>query len=192
MKRRNFIGLSLGSVVAASSQRLRADTSLQRKVPYKNYGRRIKQAPYGNDVPRSISFYNRVSPYIANAGLLLDDGLAVAQQLGFSMILDLRDSSENGVKEEISLADELDIPYVNIPVKTRAPVWDQVDEFISIAHDTSNYPILLHCVTANRSGAMWTLYRAKMGVPPEIAIEEGRAAGLESREQAVRLQLGLG
>jgi len=46
-------------------------------------------------------------------------------------------------------------------------------------------------VTSNRSGAIWSLYRARMGVPAEIAIQEGRAAGLESREAAVRDRLGI-
>ena len=43
--------------------------------------------------------------------------------------------------------------------------------------------------SSNRSGAIWALYRASVGVSPLTAIEEGRAAGLASREAAVRKAL---
>ncbi|MGM0433602.1 MAG: hypothetical protein ACQEQ1_02985 [Pseudomonadota bacterium] len=37
----------------------------------------------------------------------------------------------------------------------------------------------------NRVGAMWALYRHHVGVPAEMALEEGKAAGLKtSREPA--------
>jgi hypothetical protein len=39
---------------------------------------------------------------------------------------------------------------------------------------------------------MWALYRAANGVPPRLAVQEGRTVGLKpSREGAVRKQLGL-
>jgi hypothetical protein len=41
-------------------------------------------------------------------------------------------------------------------------------------------------------GAIWALYRAAQGVPPAIAVQEGRTIGLKpGREAAVREQLGL-
>ena len=65
-------------------------------------------------------------------------------------------------------------------------------EFAKIVEDPANYPILLHCESSNRVGAMWALYRASKGVPNEIAIEEGRQVGLKtSREPAVREMLGM-
>ena len=38
---------------------------------------------------------------------------------------------------------------------------------------------------------MWALYRHQVGVPAEIALEEGRAVGLDSLEPGVRERLGL-
>lgn len=149
------------------------------------------QAPFGGVVTSAIANYNRVSPYIANAGLLLEGGLEEAQRLGFKLVIDLRAADEKGVDEEQALANKLGIKYSIIPVATRAPEWDQIDEFIKLIHQPANYPVLVHCVSSNRSGAIWAMYRAQMGVPPSIAIEEGRAAGLESREKAVRIQLNL-
>ena len=162
-----------------------------RAVPFQKQGDDIKQAPFGGDVSPAIAYYNRVSPYVANAGLLLPGGLEEAQQSGFKLIIDLRAADEEGVVKEQAMAKELGIKHRIIPVATRAPEWDQIDEFAELIHQPANYPVLVHCVSSNRSGALWAMYRAKMGVPALIAIEEGRAAGLESREKAVRKQLKL-
>ena len=79
----------------------------------------------------------------------------------------------------------------NLPITTRAPSWVQVEEFATLAENPVHYPILFHCVSANRSGAIWHFFRTNTGNQPIVAIEEGRAAGLESREIAVRKMLGL-
>jgi uncharacterized protein (TIGR01244 family) len=81
---------------------------------------------------------------------------------------------------------------VSIEVPTTAPTPEQVAAFAKVVEDPSTYPILLHCHSSNRVGAMWALYRAAAGVPAEIAIQEGRTVGMKSsREGAVREQLGL-
>ncbi len=190
MKRRHFLGLTLGAVSTSTALPALAQTN-EARIPYEQYGRSVSKAPFGGEVSPAISYYNRVSPYIANAGLLLDGGVAEARRLGFKLIVDLRAPDEDGVTEEIELAQSVGIKYVNIPVTARAPGWDQVEEFASIIHQSKHYPVLVHCVSANRSGAIWAMYRAHVGVPALIAIDEGRAAGLESREKAVRKQLNI-
>jgi len=190
--RRNFVISSLGIAGATLvSTTIQAEDNKLQKLPFLKYDESIKNAPFGERVGASISYYNRVSPYIANAGLLQKGGLEDAKQLGFKLIVDLRKPDEKGVKREMAAAKELGIDYLNIPVASRAPEWGQVDQLASVIGNTKNYPILIHCVSSNRSGAIWALYRARMGVPTEIAIQEGRCSGLESREQAVRNRLGI-
>lgn len=191
MKRRAFVVFALAGTACTSPLpgRLAVADITDRSLPFEKYSSDVEQAPFGSDVTPAIANYNRVSPYIANAGLLLKGGLEQAQRLGFKLIIDLRAADEKGVDEEQALAKKIGIKYNIIPVATRAPEWDQIDEFIKLIHQPTNYPVLVHCVSSNRSGAMWAMYRAQMGVRPSIAIEEGRAAGLESREQAVRIQL---
>ncbi|WP_077530946.1 fused DSP-PTPase phosphatase/NAD kinase-like protein [Vreelandella utahensis] len=76
---------------------------------------------------------------------------------------------------------------------SKAPTGEQVEEFARIVSTTGNYPVLVHCASSNRVGAMWALYRHHMGVPAEIALEEAKAAGLKtSRVPAVRERVGLG
>jgi len=149
------------------------------------------QAPFGDKVSAALMNYNRASPMIGSAGVLGEGGVAEAKALGFTAILDLR-SPEEGTAEEAAAAGSAGIGYYNIPVATKSPTDDQVAAFASIVEDARNLPILVHCESANRVGAMWALYRAGKGVPAEIAVEEGRTLGLKpSREVAVRERLGL-
>ncbi len=148
-------------------------------------------APFGDKVSAAITYYNRASPMIGTAGLLLEGGVVEAKKLGFKTIVNLLTAKE-GAELEREKAKEVGINYINIPVSTRAPTDEQVRAFAKIVENPDNYPILVHCETANRVGAMWALYRASKGVPAMIAVEEGRAIGLKpSREKAVRARLGL-
>ena len=164
-----------------------SDSSLS--APFMSYAKRTQQAPFGNEVSGAIVNYNRVAPYIANAGLLRVTGLEEAKRLGFKLVIDLRAPDEDGALAEEQLAKDIGMNYQRIVVGRGAPDWEQIDTFSSLIENAQLYPILVHCVSSNRSGAIWAMYRAKSGVPPLIAIEEGRAAGLESREQAVRSML---
>jgi uncharacterized protein (TIGR01244 family) len=148
-------------------------------------------APFGDRVSPAISYYNRASPVIGSAGLLGAGGVAEAKALGFRLILDLRAPAE-GTAEEAAEAARVGIPYRTIPVPTDAPVAAQVEAFAAVIEDAANLPVLVHCETANRVGAMWALYRAARDVPPEIALKEGQTLGLRGRrEAAVREMLGL-
>ena len=144
------------------------------------------EAPFGDKVSADITYYNRALPAVGTAGLLLRDGVAEAARLGFKAIIDLRGPAE-GLEPEKAAAARAGIRYINIPVTTRIPTDDQVKAFAGFVTDAANLPVLVHCHTANRVA----LYRVQSGVPAAIAVEEGRAAGLKSREPAVRAKLGL-
>lgn len=149
------------------------------------------QVPFGDAVSAALTNYNRTTPSIATGGLLKEGALEELKDLGFTAILDLR-SPEEGIAEEQAGAKTLGLKYFNVPVSAQTPTEAQVAAFAAIVEDESNLPIMVHCVSANRAGAMWSLYRAAKGVPLEIAIEEGRTVGLKpSRENAVRAALGM-
>lgn len=149
------------------------------------------EAPFGDHVSTEIRNYTRVAPYVATAGRLSKLGPAEAKSLGFELLVDLRQPHEEGVHEEQALARELGIEYVNVPLQADHRAWQQVDELAEMLTDTSRYPVLIHCGSSNRAGALWALYRHRAGVGAIAAIEEGRAAGLKSRESMVRSLMGL-
>ncbi len=151
----------------------------------------IARAPFGDAVSRAIVNYARPAPYVGTAGKLKGDGVAEAKALGFRLIIDLRRPSEDGVAEEKAEAAALGVAYENIPLAADASAWDQVAAVEAALSDPANYPVLLHCGSANRAGAVWALYRSRQGVDAVTAVEEGRAIGLTSREAMVRDLLGL-
>lgn len=195
-KRRQLIALAFASpvgAISASSAHGAAGSDVEgRSTPFSNHGGKISIAPFGGAVSASIENYNRASPYIATAGLLLNGGLEHAQSLGFEAVLDLRGNRESGVSAEAALASRLGITRIHLPITDRAPTNEQVARFSNLVHESKHFPMLVHCVSSNRSGALWALYRASVGVDPETVVEEGRACGLASREGAVRKRLGIG
>lgn len=133
--------------------------------------------------------YTRLKPHVATAGLLRDGAIPVLKALGFATIVDLRSPAE-GIGAEQQAAAAAGLRYVNIPVTGGVPTDAQVAEFARIVEDPNNAPLLVHCASANRVGAMWTLYRVRQGIPLAIALEEGRTAGLRpDREAELRKRL---
>jgi len=152
---------------------------------------KFTQAPYGNKMPDLVNNYLRATPYIGTGGVLEPTGLETLAGLGFKTVVNLN-TAEEGATTEGPMVEKAGMTYINIAVPTKAPNAEQVAEFARIAEDPSNYPILLHCESSNRVGAMWALYRAASGIPKEIAVQEGRTVGMKtSREGAVREQLGM-
>lgn len=150
-----------------------------------------KQAPYGDAMPAIVKNYLRAAPYIGTGGIVDPKGFAELKRLGFKTIINLNTVKEGAETEGKGIM-AAGLGYVSIPVATEAPDDKEVVAFSKYVNDPKFYPILVHCESSNRVGAMWALYRAKNGVPPEIAVQEGRTVGLKpSREGAVREMLQL-
>jgi protein tyrosine phosphatase (PTP) superfamily phosphohydrolase (DUF442 family) len=152
-----------------------------------------KAAPFGNAVPRMISNYGRAAPAVGISGQPTVAGIDAAQELGFALMVDLRQPEETGVAAEAARAADIGLRRISVPMPgTPGAELDAfLDQLTGILDEASNFPILLNCGSANRAAAAWTLYRARRGVPAAVAIEEGRALGLTSREALVREVLGL-
>lgn len=149
------------------------------------------QAVYGDKMPGIIKNYLRATPYIGTGGIVDPAGFDMLAGLGFKTIVNLN-TAEEGATVEAGLVAKAGMSYINVPVPTKAPTAEQIVELAKIIDNPANYPMLIHCESSNRVGAMWALYRASKGVPPMIAIEEGRTVGMKtSREAAVREQLGM-
>ncbi|TAK46961.1 MAG: phosphatase [Xanthobacteraceae bacterium] len=149
------------------------------------------EAPFGNRVSGAVSNYNRLRVTIATAGLLREGAVAELKALRFAAIIDLR-MSEEGTAGEQQAVEAAGLRYANIPISAAAPTEAQLDQFARLVEDGANHPLLVHCASANRVGALWTHYLVqRKGVPFALAVEEGRAIGLQpSREAGVRAALG--
>jgi uncharacterized protein (TIGR01244 family) len=153
-------------------------------------GAQTIEVPPRERVSRAITNYTPLRPQIATAGLLLDGAVGELKGLGFATILDLRGPQE-GTEAERNAVTAAGLRYLNIPFTAATVSEAQLVEFARIVEDKNNYPLIIHCHSANRVGAMWTLYRAVRGAPFAMAVAEGRVIGLQAdRERVVRAQLG--
>jgi uncharacterized protein (TIGR01244 family) len=141
-------------------------------------------------VSPSVSCYRPLTSQIATGGLIKADGVAELKSLGFATILDLRDPLE-GIEPEQRAAAAVGIRYIDLPFAQDIPPEEELKAFARIVEDPGNHPLLIHCVSANRVGVMWTLYQVRRGVPFATAVAEGRAIGMKpAREHFVRKHLG--
>lgn len=150
-----------------------------------------KEVPFGNQVSTAITKYNWLRPGIATSGPLKEGAISELKSLGFATIVDLR-SADEGTDVEKKAVEAAGLRYLNIPVTIMVPSDEQVAEFARIVEDATYFPLLIHCGSANRVGAMWALYLVHHGMLVSIAVEEGQTIGLQGdREKAALNHLGM-
>lgn len=116
----------------------------------------------------------------------LEDGVATANAItlpaipklaaaGFKTIVDLRTRGERGVTEEAAAAARTGMHYVNVPVSLATLSVTDVREVAAVLDRPEDHPVLIHCSSGNRVGAVIELYREKIhGVDHDTARSEAR------------------
>ncbi len=140
------------------------------------------QVPFGDVVSDKVYNYHRHTPYVATSGKLAPGALEELKSHGFKTIVDLRTVSE-GTSDEAELAKKAELSYHNIPVGKSWPTAEVFTQFKTLVENEDNYPMLIHCGSANRVGMVWTMYKLQSGVAHSAALMEGRTIGMKpSRE----------
>lgn len=171
-----FLFFAVAALVAPAIGALTASTPVFAQAT-------VREAPLGDKAGSLAINYTRLKPQIATAGLIKNGAAPALKALGFATIVDLRGPDE-GTAPEKQAVEAAGLRYVNIPVTGGGPTDAQVAEFARVVEGANNAPLLVHCASANRVGAMWTLYRVRQGAPASVALEEGRAAGLRPSLEA--------
>ena len=135
------------------------------------------QAPFGSELQNLIKNYNRATPTIATSGTISTGSVKELAEKGFATIIDLRTENE-GTAEERKNVESAGMSYINIPVTGAGINHKQLAAFTK-AIENKPAPILVHCASGNRVGALWTTYRLSKGISSNIAFEEGRTAGMK-------------
>ncbi len=126
---------------------------------------------------------------LLSGGQPTPEHLEQAARAGYKTVINLRDPAEGGFEWEEETTTRLGMRYVNLPVAgvsglTRENV-ERLDAALGEA--LAEGPVLLHCGSGNRNGALLALREAWLrGADPEKAIELGKAAGLTRLEGEVR------
>ena len=109
-------------------------------------------------------------------------------------MINLRSDTEPGFEWEAAAVKAAGMAYVSIPVAGAAGLTkENVARLDAALKDASvKGPVLLHCGSGNRIGALLALRAAWVeGKDPAAALEYGRASGLTGLEPAVKSMLEL-
>lgn len=109
------------------------------------------------------------------------EDLVEAKKKGIKSIINLRTREEMDF-DEGEYVKELGIIYFQIPFQGVAGLTDEVfDKTRVILNDKSARPLLFHCLTANRVGAVWLAHRVlDQKVSFEEALKEAKEIGLKT------------
>ena len=130
------------------------------------------------DAPRILC----IDESLATAGQPKETAFAKLASNGFRSVLNLRTDAEGiDLARERELAEKAGLRYLNVPVSAPNLNEETVNAFIKAVKEKSNHPMLIHCGTANRVGAMMMIYRVlEQGWTEEKAAEEAARIGLTS------------
>ena len=121
-----------------------------------------------------------VKPGLVAAGRPAPEAVAQLKSRGFRTVIDLRTPSEAGFAEEKAAVEAQGLRYLNVPVVGGAFSGKDVDAVKAALDQATDGPVLLHCASSNRVGAVWAVLQAREGMPVEDAMKEGARVGLTS------------
>ncbi len=109
---------------------------------------------------------------------------------GYSAVIDLRGETENRGLDEAAVVVELGMDYVALPIASAAAInfanARKLDELVA----KYDGPVLIHCGSSNRVGALLALRESLDGADDESALQAGRDGGLTGLEGRVVEVLG--
>jgi len=140
----------------------------------------------------SIPNYRLIHSGLATAGQPAPEAMAKLRDMGFRTVVNLRTEGEGGAGER-AVVEAQGLRYVWVPITAESFSLADVEAVENVLRDPSSGPVLIHCASSNRVGAVWAAVQAREGKPIDEALAAGRQAGLRSPqlETAVRRILGL-
>lgn len=130
---------------------------------------------------------------IVSAGRLAAEDIATLRDAGIRQVIDLTPDAETPDFDEASAVRDAGLAYANLPLAGAAGLTrENVQAFDTLLRE-ARHPVLVHCGSGNRVGAMAALRAAWIdGQPLEQAIATGRAWGLTGLEDEVRQRIEAG
>lgn len=122
---------------------------------------------------------------ITSAGQPDRAALEVFANSGYAAVIDMRTPGENRGFDEPAAVEDLGMGYVAFPIGAADITLDKAKELDELLA-TYDQPVLLHCGSGNRVGALLALREFLASGDPELALEKGRDGGLTGLEGRVR------
>ncbi len=131
---------------------------------------------------------NRADPLenLTTSGQPDAQSLKALAESGYTTVIDLRGPQENRGIDEQSLVEELGMTYFSLPVAGASGVTYENASVIDQLLSEVEGPVLVHCGSGNRVGALLALREKLNGADNEAALAFGRKAGLRGLEPTVQ------
>jgi uncharacterized protein (TIGR01244 family) len=109
---------------------------------------------------------------------------------GYVAVIDLRTEGEDRGLDEPVVVEGLGMEYVSLPIGRDDITIEKARELDALmsAYDA---PVLVHCASSNRVGALFALQQFDKTGDAELSLETGRAGGLKSLEDRVKEEMGV-
>ncbi len=126
---------------------------------------------------------NQVHPVdgVTTAGQPDEAGFKVFADNGYAAVIDLRTAGEDRGLEESAVVESLGMDYINLPIGRDGITFANAKALQALIKGYDQ-PVLVHCASANRVGALFALSEYAESEDADAALEAGRAAGLTGME----------
>ncbi|HNP34458.1 MAG TPA: sulfur transferase domain-containing protein [Woeseiaceae bacterium] len=126
---------------------------------------------------------------ISSAGLPDEAALKVFRDSGYVAVIDLRGANEKADTDEQRIVNELGMDYVPLPISGGTDITFDNAQLLDNILKKYHGPVLVHCASGNRVGALLALRLSLQGADDDLALATGRAAGLTSLDETVQQRL---
>ena len=149
-----------------------------------------EEAPEPIEKPAELTLKNKVvldDGALVLGGTPTSDELAAFAAAGFTTVIDLRGPTEPGYAAEQEQAKKLGMTWKGLPIAGGPDLGVENARAMRQLLDEAEGPVLLHCASGNRVGALFALAMADLrGTTVDEAIAYGKARGLTRLEPVVR------
>ncbi len=121
---------------------------------------------------------------LSTAGQPDEAGFKVFADSGYAAVIDLRTAGEDRGLDEAAVVEDLGMEYMSLPIGRDDITFEKAAELRRML-DQFDEPVLLHCDSSNRVGALIALQAFAETGDREAALDAGRDAGLTGLEGRV-------
>lgn len=123
---------------------------------------------------------------ISSAGQPDEAALVIFAEQGYTTVIDLRTEREDRGMDEAAVIEDLGMEYISIPIAGLEAINFENAARLNKLIDAAEGPVLIHCGSANRVGALLALRKSLDGADDETALQYGREGGMTGLEDRVR------
>lgn len=118
--------------------------------------------------------------------------LKVFRDAGYRAVIDIRGPDEDRGMDEAAVAAELGLDYISLPVVGSEAINFETARQLDALLERYDEPVLVHCGSSNRVGALLALRKRLDGASDAEALDYGKSAGLGGLTPVVEERLNAG